>query len=50
MQPLSLDNGTGNSWGDFKINPSGSFTPGNNVATPTFAPTGEVAMAEFTVK
>ncbi len=50
IQPLSLDYGTGNSWGDFQVTPAGSFPAGDYVATVTFTPTGEAATVEFTVK
>jgi hypothetical protein len=49
IQPLSLDYGAGNSWGDFQINPSGTFPAGAYVATVTFTPTGDTETFNFTV-
>lgn len=50
IQPLSLDYGTGNSWGDFQVTPSGAFPVGDYVATVTYTPTGETMTVSFTVK
>ncbi len=50
VQGLSLDYGTGNSWGDFQVTPSGTFPAGDYVATITYTPTGETQTVNFTVK
>ena len=38
IQPLTLDYGAGNSWGDFEISPAGTFPIGDYVATLTYVP------------
>ncbi|MBF6606655.1 MAG: hypothetical protein IVW53_13875 [Chloroflexi bacterium] len=50
IKPLSIDYGTRNSWGDFKVNPAGEFSAGDYVATVTYTPTGEAQTVRFTVK
>jgi hypothetical protein len=50
IQPITIDYGTANAWGDFKITPAGSFPAGDYVATVTFTPTGEARTFEFTVQ
>lgn len=50
IKPLTIDYGTGNSWGDFEISPSGTFPIGDYVATLTYAPSGEVVTIPFKVK
>jgi hypothetical protein len=50
VQPLSLDYGANNSWGDFKITPAGSFPAGYYEATLTYEPSGETKTISFTVK
>jgi hypothetical protein len=50
IQPLTIDYGPTNSWGDFKITSRGTFVAGDYQATLTYAPTGEVVTVDFTVK
>ncbi len=50
ISPITIDYGTGNSWGDFEISPSGTFPIGDYVATLTYAPSGEVVTIPFKVK
>jgi hypothetical protein len=50
IEPLSLDYGTNNSWGSFKVTPAGTFPAGDYVATVTYKPTGESMTVTFTVK
>jgi hypothetical protein len=47
MSPLSIDYGTINSWGHFKIDSSSGFSPGVYVATLTFEPTGAAIQVAF---
>ena len=49
-QPITIDYGPANAWGDFKITPAGSFPAGDYVATVTFTPTGEARTFDFTVQ
>ena len=49
VKPISLQYGTGNSWGDFEISSGGSFPVGDYVATLTYSPSGEVVTIPFTV-
>ena len=49
-KPLSIDYGTINSWGDFKVNfPDLSIPPGTYKAVMTFEPTGAQVVQFFTV-
>lgn len=50
VQPLNINYGSKNSWGDFKVRSRGSFVKGDYVATVTYVPTGEAASIAFTVK
>jgi len=50
IQPLTIDYGSNNSWGDFKVKSRGSFVKGDYRATLTFVPSGEAVSITFTVK
>ena len=50
IQPLTIDYGSNNSWGDFKVKSRGTFVKGDYRATLTYIPTGEVGSISFTVK
>ncbi len=50
MQPLTIDYGSKNSWGDFKVRSRGRFVKGDYRATLTYVPTGEAASISFTVR
>jgi hypothetical protein len=50
IQPLTIEYGSSNSWGDFKIRSRGTFVAGRYRATLTYLPTGEVITIDFTVK
>ena len=50
IQPLTIDYGSNNSWGDFKVKSRGTFVKGDYRATLTYVPTGEAASITFTVK
>ena len=50
IQPLTIDYGPKNSWGDFKVRSRGTFVKGDYRATLTYVPTGEAVSISFTVK
>lgn len=50
IQPLTIDYGSKNSWGDFKVRSRGTFVKGDYRATLTYVPTGEVVSISFTVR
>jgi hypothetical protein len=50
IQPLTINYGSNNSWGDFKVHSRGTFVKGDYRATLTYVPTGEVVSISFTVK
>ena len=50
IQPLTINYGSNNSWGDFKVRSRGTFVKGDYRATLTHVPTGEVVSISFTVK
>ena len=50
IEPLTIDYGSNNSWGDFKVRSRGTFVKGDYRATLTYIPTGEVGSISFTVK
>ena len=50
INPLTIDYGTDNSWGDFEITPSGALPIGDYVATLRYVPSGEVVTIPFKVK
>lgn len=50
IQPLTINYGSTNSWGDFKVRSRGTFVKGEYRASLTYVPTGEVVSISFTVK
>jgi hypothetical protein len=50
IQPLTINYGSKNSWGDFKVRSRGGFVKGDYQATLTYVPTGEVVSIGFTVR
>jgi len=50
IEPLTIDYGSNNSWGDFRIRSRGTFVTGDYRATLTYVPTGEVVSISFIVK
>ena len=47
---LSLQYGSKNTWGDFRINSANGITPGSYTMVITFVPNGETINLPFTVK